>query len=77
MSTTDGDQQSLKDEIAELERRLHDVKSRLNPRDSIETLPTLANDAGSLSFRLSILETILIQSQHSTPSYFSPTRLCL
>jgi hypothetical protein len=62
MSTTEGDQQSLKDEIADLERRLRGAKSRLSSSDAIETLPTLANDAGSLSLRSQVLEKSLMLS---------------
>ncbi|KAF2790279.1 hypothetical protein K505DRAFT_311726 [Melanomma pulvis-pyrius CBS 109.77] len=82
MSTTDSDQQSLKDEIADLERRLQDAKSRLSPSDAIETLPTLANDAalhalfllsdsalplGSFAFS-SGLESYLAHHRPSPPS---------
>ena len=49
--TEPNDQQSLEDEIAELERRLHDAKSRLKPTaERAVAAPTIsASDAGALS----------------------------
>jgi hypothetical protein len=43
------DQQALKDEIANLERRLHDAKARLNPDGVAVTPSSSTNDAGRLS----------------------------
>jgi hypothetical protein len=47
--TTPDSQQSLKDEIVDLERRLQDAKSRLNARDGLATSQQYASDAGTLS----------------------------
>ncbi|KAF2174476.1 hypothetical protein K469DRAFT_614298 [Zopfia rhizophila CBS 207.26] len=52
MSITSGDEQSLKDEIADLERRLRDAKVRLYQNDSITVSPTPANDTALHAFLL-------------------------
>ena len=47
MTTPCADQQPLKDEIADLERRLQDAKARLEQRDVVPPTPAVANDAGA------------------------------
>lgn len=47
MSTTDGNAQSLKDEIADLKRRLADTEARLNAKEPIVGPATSQQDAGS------------------------------
>ncbi|KAF2715186.1 hypothetical protein K504DRAFT_457353 [Pleomassaria siparia CBS 279.74] len=59
MGTTDSDQQSLEDEIADLEKRLQDAKSRLSPSTAGETLPPHANDAA--------LHALLLLSDSALP----------
>ncbi|KAF2637654.1 urease accessory protein UreF [Massarina eburnea CBS 473.64] len=78
MTTTD-DQQSLKDEIADLEKRLHDAKSRLNPSlepstlvkdEALHALLLLSDSAlplGSFAFS-SGLESYLAHHKPSPPS---------
>lgn len=51
MTSPAADQQSLKDEIADLERRLHDAKVRLNESDTPAIATAPASDAGMLSHR--------------------------
>jgi hypothetical protein len=43
------EQQALQDEIADLEKRLHDAKARLNQDSVTATCSSPANDAGPLS----------------------------
>jgi len=49
MTSTSADQQSLKDEIADLEKRLRDAKAQLNDCSVAATSATPKNDAGTLS----------------------------
>jgi hypothetical protein len=46
MTTIVPDQQSLKDEIADLERRLKDAKARLNSNSHVDAPSTPASDTG-------------------------------
>jgi urease accessory protein len=46
MTSTASDQQSLKDEIADLERRLRDAKAQLTHSDVAPVPPTPYNDTG-------------------------------
>jgi hypothetical protein len=69
------DQQSLKDEIADLERRLRDAKAQLGDCCVASTVSSPANDAGMLS-RASSSIYVLIASQHSMHCFFWPTRPC-
>jgi hypothetical protein len=75
MSSPLVDQQSLKDEIASLERRLRDVKAQLNDDSVASIAPTATKDAGTLS-RAHHIYIALISSQHSMHCFSSPTRLC-
>ena len=47
MTSTPPGQQSLHDEIADLERRLHDAKAQLNHQQGVSTSPTSDNGTGS------------------------------
>jgi len=49
MTQPPSEQQAVQDEIADLERRLHDAKARLNPDTVAATPSTPANDAGPFS----------------------------
>lgn len=66
--TTPDSQQSLKDEIADLERRLQDAKSRLKGTDSPATSLQSSSDAGTLSTRDS--SPTLTERQRSMHCYF-------
>ncbi|ORY00321.1 hypothetical protein BCR34DRAFT_494670 [Clohesyomyces aquaticus] len=80
--SANGDPQSLEDEIADLERRLHDAKARLRLSETVVATPTPANDAalhalfllsdsalplGSFAFS-SGLESYLAHHKPSPPS---------
>lgn len=54
MSTTPGDQQALETEIAELEKRLQDAKSRLNQGVAFEACLAPANDGGAFPLDFAI-----------------------
>ena len=49
MTSPPVDQQSLKDEIADLERRLHDAKAQLSDEGAASSFSSPAQDAGTLS----------------------------
>lgn len=49
MTSSPANQQSLRDEIAELERRLRDAKEQLNSQQGVSTPQTIDNGAGPLS----------------------------
>lgn len=51
MTSPPADQQSLKDEIADLERRLRNAKAQLNDSDTAPIVPVPSNDAGMLSLQ--------------------------
>lgn len=51
MTSSADSQQTLHDEIADLERRLRDAKAQLKPQQSIQPSPTLDNGAGPSPLR--------------------------
>ncbi|KAF2679008.1 hypothetical protein K458DRAFT_122121 [Lentithecium fluviatile CBS 122367] len=59
MTPPANDQQSLKDEIADLERRLEDAKARLSPNSAIEQVSTPTTDAA--------LHALLLLSDSALP----------
>ncbi|KAJ4334942.1 hypothetical protein N0V95_009033 [Ascochyta clinopodiicola] len=82
MTSSPASQQSLQDEIAELERRLRDAKAQLNPQQNVSASPTTDNGAalhallllsdsalplGSFAFS-SGLESYLAHHKQSPPS---------
>jgi hypothetical protein len=73
------DQQSLKDEIADLERRLHDAKAKLGHSDAAPAPlpPTPYNDTGLLSQPGYSCLDVLMAAQRSMHSSCSPTLPCL
>jgi hypothetical protein len=73
MPSTSSDQQSLKDEIADLERRLHAAKAQLTHSDVAPVPPTPYNDTGpSLPPGYSCID-VLTAAQRSMHSSCSPT----
>lgn len=77
MTTTD-DQQSLKDEIVDLERRLRDAKSRLSANNTAVVAVSAASnsDAGSYQQHTITISFKLTQPQLSMHSCYSQTQLC-
>lgn len=54
MTSSPASQQSLHDEIAELERRLRDAKAQLNKQQGVSTPRTTDNGAGPYSLRIAV-----------------------